>query len=124
MTKLFLLAAMVAMTVVALLGSSVPAGASSVPSIAGRSAAVSPEPVGLWEPGNSGVYSLPGVTTAYDIQYYGWYEGFQTGNWIGSAARCRFAGTRCGMLWRLGGALFSTGAVDVSGCMRRSPAAG
>jgi hypothetical protein len=34
-------------------------------------------PFGLFESGNSGQYSFP-VTPAYAIQYYGWYEPFQT----------------------------------------------
>ena len=34
-------------------------------------------PLGLFEPNNSGNYTFP-VTPTYAMQYYGWYEGFQT----------------------------------------------
>jgi hypothetical protein len=48
---------------------------SATPEQARRSAAALP--FGLYESGNNAQYSFP-VTPQYAIQYYGWYESFQT----------------------------------------------
>src|ERR1700734_494084 len=47
-------------------------------SVAARSPVpAAPLPLGLYQSSNNAQYSFP-VTPAYAIQYYGWYEPFQT----------------------------------------------